>query len=96
MLHQIEEGFNVKSFFSMSKCMQQNDDSCSVGEGNQICDEDESLDNLVEEPVKKTTVHKKIFETTTVRPKNSKIQKTDEIGPSLSNDNLVEKLHYYR
>lgn len=71
--------------------MQLNDDS-SLGEGNQICDEDESLDGIIE-PEKKT-MHKKIFETTTVRPQKFKIQKTDENGPSLMSSNKVTKFDY--
>lgn len=77
MLGQIEEGFNVKSFFSMSKCTQHHEDS-SVGEGAEINDDVSSIDDLIEpqnhiiEPKQKQKMQKRIFETNVVKVKSDK------------------------
>lgn len=68
MLGQIEEGFNVKSFFSMSKCTQHHEDS-SVGEGAEINDDVSSIDDLIE-PKQKQKMQKRIFETNVVKVKS--------------------------
>mgnify|MGYP007025696809 FL=1 len=87
MLGQIEEGFNVKSFFSMSKCLQNNDDS-SIG------DEPENVDDLsINHEVIEPQIHesnrkcqKRIFKTVNVKSKlESVTESLAASGASLTN-----------